>query len=275
MAEDHHRLESLDQIGGWAQHHVADTFEWDLVWAKPLLPHWGNIGLSKYMLMEVVAALICLAVFIPLARRVRSAQPHVPQGRLWHFFEAILVYLRDKVARPAIGHDADRFVPFLWTAFFFILFNNLLGLVPFGGAATSSIETTGALALCTFLAVHGSGTARMGILGYLKSIVPPVPILLWPLMFIVEVLGHLAKTFALCVRLYANLFGGHMAVSVLLGFIVLLANTQSNLIYLVAPSSVLAVVAFTLFDLFVAFLQAFIFTILSAVFIGMAVHPHH
>jgi F-type H+-transporting ATPase subunit a len=272
MAEGHEKLTDLNQIGDWAKNHVKDTFELDLIWAKPQLPHWEGWGLSKYMLMELIAALLCLAIFIPLARRARSG-PTV--GRFANFIETMLVFLRDKVARPAIGHDADHFLPYLWTAFFFVLFNNLLGMVPFGGAATSSLETTGALALCTFLAIHGSGVLRMGLGGYLKSMVPDVPIYLWPLMFVVEIIGHLAKTFALCVRLYANLFGGHMAVAVLLGFIVLLYNVGSNLFLLVAPSSVMGVILFSLLDLFVAFLQAYIFTFLSAIFIGMAVHPHH
>jgi F-type H+-transporting ATPase subunit a len=228
------------------------------------------------MLMEVVAALLCIAIFIPMARRAQALRVSPPAGRRWNFFEAILVFLRNTVARPAIGeHDADRFLPFLWTAFFFILFNNLLGMVPLGAAATSSYEATAALALGTFLAIHGSGIAKLGFKGYMHSIVPPVPAYLWPLMFVVEIIGHLAKTFALCVRLYANLFGGHMAVAVLLGFIILMVNQRSPLFYLVAPGSVLGVVLFSLLDLFVAFLQAYIFTFLSAVFIGMAVHPHH
>ncbi len=273
MIEEHQRLTDLSQIGDWAQNHVKDTFELDFVWAKPSLFNSNGIGLTKYMLMELIAAALCLLIFVPLSRRARDG---ATRGRFWNFFEAMLVFIRDKVARPAIGdHDADKFLPFLWTAFFFVLFNNLLGMVPFGGAATSSIETTAALALCTFLAIHGSGVVKMGFGGYLKSLVPHVPFYLWPLMFVVEIIGHLAKTFALCVRLYANLFGGHMAVAVLLGFIVLLANTESNLIYLVAPGSVIGVILFSLLDLFVAFLQAYIFTFLSAIFIGMAVHPHH
>jgi F-type H+-transporting ATPase subunit a len=223
--------------------------------------------------MELIAALLCMAIFIPLAKRIGQGPT---KGRFWNLFETILLYLRDKVARPAIGgHDADHFLPFVWTAFFFVLFNNLLGMVPFGAASTSSLETTAALALCTFLAVHGSGVVRMGFGNYLKSLVPHVPFYLWPLMFVVEIIGHLSKTFALCVRLYANMFGGHMAVAVLLGFIVLLYNTGSNLFPLVAPSSVIGVILFSLLDLLVAVLQAFIFTFLSAIFIGMAVHPHH
>jgi F-type H+-transporting ATPase subunit a len=285
MMLEHQRLDDLAKIGDWATNHCKDTFELDLVWAKPELPSFfdltigsmsGRVGLSKYMLMELIAAALCLLVFIPLARRAHHAAPGVVRGKFWNFFEAILLFLRNTVARPAIGeHDADHFLPYLWTVFFFVLFNNLIGMVPFGGAATSSLETTAALALCSFLAVHGSGVKKMGVLGYLKSVVPPVPTVLWPLMFVVEIIGHLAKSFALCVRLFANIFGGHMAVTVLLGFIVLLANTQSALIYLVAPGSIVGVILFSLLDLFVAFLQAYIFTFLSAVFIGMAVHPHH
>ena len=111
MAEGHHKLESVDQIGEWAKAHVADTFEWDLIWAKPQLPHWHGIGLSKYMCTALIAAALCVLILVPLARRVRAAHPWAPTGPLWNFFEVILVYLREKVARPAIGHDADRFVP--------------------------------------------------------------------------------------------------------------------------------------------------------------------
>lgn len=282
---EHQKLDDLAKIGDWARDHCKDTFQLDLIWSKPELPRFfdvdfgpihGTVGISKLMLMEAIAAVLCLLVFLPLAARARRSAPSVPHGRFYNFFEVILVFLRNTVARPAIGdHDADHFIPYLWTVFFFVLFNNLIGMVPFGGAATSSIEVTGALAFCTFLAVHGSGVKKMGIDGYLHSLVPPVPLFLWPLMFAVEVIGHLAKTFALCVRLFANIFGGHMAVTVLLGFIVLLANTGSSLIYLVAPSSIIGVILFSLLDLFVAFLQAYIFTFLSAVFIGMAVHPHH
>ena len=270
----HHRLEDLTQIGDWSQNHVKDSFELDLVWAKPTLPHSEGWGISKFMLMEIVAALLCVLVFIPMARRLRGGR--VPAGRFWNLFEAILVFIRNTIARPVIGeHDADRFLPYLWTAFFFILFNNLLGMVPFGAAATASYETTGALALCTFLAVHGSGMIKMGPVGYLKSMVPHVPIMLWPLIFVIELIGHLAKSFALCVRLFANLYGGHMVATVMLAFIVLLANTHSSWFWVVAPGSVIGVILFSLLDLFVAFLQAYIFTFLSAVFIGMAVHPHH
>ena len=132
-------------------------------------PLEGHI--TKFMVLELVAAVIVAIVFIRLAQRMASGGR--PKGRLWNCFEAMLLFIRDEVARPAIGkHDADRFLPFLWTVFFFVLCCNLLGLVPWLGSPTGAFATTGALALITFLTVIGTGMAKMGVVGFWTGQVP-------------------------------------------------------------------------------------------------------
>src|SRR5262249_49009972 len=186
------------------------------------------------------------------------------------------------VAKPSIGeHDADRFVPFLWTMFLFILFCNLLGLVPFMGSPTANISVTGALALCSFGVIHGAPIGKMGFGGYLKSYLPHIDVpfgmgyLLIPGIAAIEIFGHFIKAFVLAVRLFANMLGGHTVLSVILLFIVMV---KDQALYLSAPitmASVLGVTALSLLELFVAFLQAFIFTFLTAIFLGMTLHPAH
>ena len=222
--------------------------------------------------MEVVAAGLILLIFIPLARKLRSGEP--AQGWKDNMFEVLLAFIRDEVAKPAIGeHDADRFVPFLWTLFLFILFNNLLGLLPFGASPTASIYVTGALALCVFFAIHGSAIAKMGWGHYVSSYwlpmdVPYLGVFLQVLIFLLEILGVVVRNAVLAVRLFANMFAGHMVTATILLFI--LAATNSYLLWsAITIGSVLGIVALSLLELFVAFLQAFIFTLLSSVFIGL------
>jgi F-type H+-transporting ATPase subunit a len=241
------------------------------------LPNLGGFQVTRFMVMELIAAaLICLIV-IPLARHV--ANNRVTRGKFLNAFEAIVLFIRDGIARPAIGgHGADTFLPFLWTLFFFILFNNLLGMIPGGASATGNINVTGVLAVLTLGAVVTAGMREMGPAGYWVSIVPhlDVPGLLkpplWGLMFIIEVAGLLIRHVVLAVRLFANMLAGHIVLAVILGFILMVMN--SNFFYLVTPASILGVVALSLLELFVAFLQAYIFTFLAALFIGSAVHPH-
>src|SRR5262249_5384245 len=159
--------------------------------------------------------------------------------------------------------DADRFVPFLWTLFLFILFNNLLGMLPFAGSPTASIYVTGALALCVFFAIHGSATAKMGFWHYLKSYWPQIEvpfmmgIVLKPLIFVLELNGALVRNLVLAVRLFANMFAGHMVLATLLTFIALAGGVSFALWSTITVSSVLGMVALSLLEIFVAFLQAY------------------
>jgi F-type H+-transporting ATPase subunit a len=211
---------------------------------------------------------------------MRISNGNAPRGKLWNMLEAILLFFRDDVARPAIGkHDADRFLPFIWTVFFFVLGCNLLGLVPWAGSATGALATTAAMACVTFLVVLGSGMAKLGVVGFWQAQVPHLDlpagmgIVLKPMIFAIEVLGMLIKHLVLAVRLLANMIAGHLVLAVILAFIAATA-AYPILWYGVTPVSVLAATALMLLELFVAFLQAYIFAFLSALFIGMAVHPH-
>jgi F-type H+-transporting ATPase subunit a len=210
-----------------------------------------------------------------------------PRGRLWNLLEVFLVYLRDKVARPAIGeHDGDRFVPLLWTVFMFILCCNLCGLVPWVGAPTSSFGVTTGLAGVTFATGLVFGVRKFGPLGYFLNQVPhmdlpfPMGLVIKPMILAIELLGLCIKHVVLAIRLLANMFAGHL---VLLGIMGLAFGASAAISFVGAPNwqwwvtATIAVVASTLFsclELFVAFLQAYVFTFLSALFIGAAIHHH-
>jgi F-type H+-transporting ATPase subunit a len=206
----------------------------------------------------------------------------VPRGPAANFFEVLLTFIRDQVAKPGIGeHDADYYVPFLWTLFLFILFNNLLGMVPLGGSATSSIYVTAGLALCVFGCMHGAGIAKMGFKNYVLSLWPhfdvpfPLGLVIKPLIFVIEWVGVLVRNVVLAVRLFANMFAGHMVLATILIFIWMARNAGAFLWGGITVSSVGAIVALSLLELFVAFLQAYIFTFLTSLFMGMALHPEH
>jgi len=233
--------------------------------------------LTKFMVIEVAVAILMLAVFIPLARRIATGQR--PRGLLWNMIEVILLFVRDEIARPAIGrHDADRFLPFLWNCFFFVLLLNLFGLLPWAGSPTGSLSTTGALALIVFVTVVGAGIRKYGFVKFWIGQVPhmdlplPLAIVLKPMIFFIEVLGLLIKHFILAMRLFANMFAGHLVLAVILGFIA--ATAQLMVWYAVTPASLFGATALSMLELMVAFLQAYVFTFLSALFIGMAVHQH-
>jgi F-type H+-transporting ATPase subunit a len=240
------------------------------------LPNLFGQQITRFMLMELVAAVLVATVIIPLARH--TARNPVSRGWFMNLFESMVLFIRDRVARPAIGgHGADKFLPFLWTLFFFILFCNLLGMIPGGASPTGNINVTATLALMTLGAVVIAGSREMGAVGFWLGIVPHLDVPwwlkppLWGLMFVIEVAGLLIRHVVLAVRLFANMMAGHIVLAVILGFILV---AKGPIAYLVTPASVLGVVTLSLLELFVAFLQAYIFTFLSALFIGSAVHPH-
>ncbi len=235
-----------------------------------------DLKITKFMIIELLVALLIAIFFIGLARALKGGA--IPRGRFRNMLEAFLLYFRDQVARPCIGHhDADRFVPFLWTIFFFVLGCNLFGMVPWMGSPTASLAVTGALAFVTFCVVIGSGMMKLGPFGFWKAQVPhmdlpPVlKIFLVPMIFGIEIFGLIVKHGVLAVRLLANMMGGHVVLAVIIAFI---GAATGAVWYAVTPASVVGATALSMLELFVAFLQAYIFTFLSALFIGMAVHPH-
>ncbi|HMO84071.1 MAG TPA: F0F1 ATP synthase subunit A [Lacipirellulaceae bacterium] len=233
--------------------------------------------ISKFMILQLVVAAALLGVFTLLARRIRGGR--VPHGRLWNLFETFLLFIRDRVARPAIGgHDADRFVPLLWTIFMFVLGCNLLGMLPWMGSPTASFSVTLALALVTFATVVIAGSLRFGVFGFWKNQVPALglpwylalPIV--PMLFLIEVLGLFIKHGVLGFRLLANMVAGHIVLLAIMGLAVAAAASTSY--PFVAIVSVVGATLISCLELFVAFLQAYVFTFLSALFIGAAVHHH-
>jgi F-type H+-transporting ATPase subunit a len=265
--------------------HVVDHNTLELPWWRPptfdweiQLPKILGFQLTRFMVMELIASALIIILIVPVVRHI-SRNPY-SRGWFMNMFEAMILFIRDDVARPAIGgHGADRFLPYLWTAFFFVLFNNLLGMFPGFASATGNVNVTAALAFVTLIIVIGAGMREMGVKGYWLGIVPHMEVpwwlkpFLWSLMFVIEIAGLFIRHIVLAVRLFANMFAGHVVLAVILGFI-LMTRLWTGPFFLVTPASVIGVVLLSLLELFVAFLQAYIFTFLSAIFIGTAVHPH-
>jgi F-type H+-transporting ATPase subunit a len=242
-------------------HHVLDE---PYEWARAA----GTVWFSKQIMMQMIAAGLLLLT-LPT---VFGAHALVPRG-LRNALEAICVYLRENVARPALGEHTDRFIPYLWTLFFFVLFSNLLGLVPHGASCTGNIFVTAALAISTLVMVVVNGLRLQG-----RAFVAhfsPGPLWLAPLLIPVEIIGLIAKHFALAMRLFANMVAGHVLLAVLLSFIPAAINGLGAGGYAVAAVVVAGSVAINLLELFVAFLHAFIFTFLTGLFLGQAVNIHH
>ena len=239
----------------------------------------SGLCISKFMIIEVIVALLLWAVFSWLGRQVGDGAR--PRGRIWNLLESFVVFIRDEVARPAIGkHDADRFVPLLLTLFFFVLGCNLSGMVPWAGAPTGAFGATLGLALVTFGTVIVFGMLKFGPLGFFLNQIPSMDlplalaILLKPMILAIEILGMLIKHGVLAVRLLANMVAGHV---VLLGIMTLAFSVEgamSNTWLITAPICVVGSTLISCLELFVAFLQAYIFTFLSALFIGAAIHHH-
>ncbi|MFW6192354.1 MAG: F0F1 ATP synthase subunit A, partial [Gemmatimonadota bacterium] len=241
-----------------------------------------DLSITKHVLFLFLASLLTVVTMWLAAREARDLQQgEEPPGGLLNAMEAFYLYLRDDVALANIGRGGERFVPLVIALFFFILYANLLGLVPFGATATSNIMVTGALALVSLVAIEVAGLQELGPKGWLKTVfhipegTPAMmkPVLL-PIFTVVEIIGKLTKPFALAIRLFANMTAGHIVLLSLLGLIVAYGSFG-------APTGVTAVAAplvlglFIMFlEIFVAFLQAYIFAILTAVFIGLIRHAH-
>ena len=244
----------------------------------------------NHMFMLVLAAILLLVVVPVVARK----DALVPKG-FRNFLEAILQYIRNEVARPVLGKDTDLFIPFLWTQFLLILTANLLGMLPItevgqmatgdmqlhlGGTATGNIGITAGLAICAFVLFHASGVVKLGPGRYAKhALLGHGPWWLIPLFVPIEIIGALVKPFALAIRLFANMTGGHIVLAVLMSFAItginMAADEGAYGMIGVTIASVLGAVAINLLELFVAFLQAYIFTFLTALFLGAAIHPEH
>jgi F-type H+-transporting ATPase subunit a len=277
--------------------HITDSYELEIPWfnshfAKEVCiggrhlegghcgPMWDpvghigpleiNLSPTKHVVMLLFAAAIVTAVMLIAAsshKRHSHAVGH-PKG-FAAGIEAMVLYIRNEVILPNVGHHGNAFVPFGLTLFFFILTANLLGLIPYGSTATGNISVTATLAIITLIVVEVSGIKAQGA-GYLNTIFywnKELPLLMRVLMFVimtpVEILGKLAKPFALAVRLFANMTAGHIVVLALIGLIFTFKS------WAVAGGPFIMAVLIMMLELFVALLQAYIFTLLSSVFIGL------
>jgi len=231
---------------------------------------------TKLVVMLWIVATLLVVVLVGSARahQKRAAQGLPPKG-LAGAMEAMILYMRNEVILPNVGHHGEGFVPYLLTIFFFILFANLLGLIPYLATATGNIAVTLTLAGMTFIVIEVAGMRALG-LGYINTIIywpKDMPLVMRiPMCLIlspVELIGKVTKPFALTIRLFANMTAGHIVVLALVGLIFTFGS------YAVAPAPVLMAVAIMLLEIMVAFLQAFIFTLLSSVFIGLVRESSH
>ncbi len=249
----------------------------------------GVITLLSDHIVMIILAGVLLCVFLPwsLRRRAKGAEgidALVATG-FANLVETICEFLRKQVAEPALGEHTDRFIKYVWSVFFFVLTINLLGLLPIGaitpvvfglhigGAATANIWVTGTLAVLTLLMMVVNGL-RLGGVEYLKHFNPGPWWMAW-LMVPVEIAGWVAKIFALAIRLFANMVAGHLILAVLVGLILSAGSHSAAMGFVIAVPVVLGSVAISLLEIFVAVLQAFIFALLTTLFIGMSVVLHH
>jgi F-type H+-transporting ATPase subunit a len=322
--------------------HVLDNKTWvffeslfgdPLEWTFRSFTIFGHeVQITKFMFLELIAAALVMAVFIPIARMARNGK--LPTGPFWNFFEVILLYIRNEVVKPQLQEDTDRYMPFFWTLFFFILFCNLLGLVPMLGSPTASISMTAGLAVFSLILFHFGAIAKLGVWKYLKSMWMPIELAPFPLrrpgsdhghghddhghghsehhaaaddkppptgwklvlalliwfpawifgnvisamVFVIEFGGTFIKSGVLALRLFVNMFAGHLILASILLLIVAAGNAEQAFTPTFGVASLLSLVfvtALSFLELFVAFIQAYVFTFLTALFLGMALHPSH
>jgi F-type H+-transporting ATPase subunit a len=265
--------------------HITDSHAIDLPCFKSgwvceyELPRWDPIHIGKFaidlsptkhVVMLLIATIACMAVFLLAARSHyrTSSTGKAPKG-LANGIEAAVLYFRQEIILPNVGAHGERYVPFILTLFFFILFANLLGLVPYGSTATGNISVTATLAILSFIMIELAGIRTLGK-GYFKTIVywphdqsiymkAPLTLILTP----IELVGKFTKPIALAIRLFANMTAGHIVVLALLGLIFTFGS------YIIAPAPFLAALGIMVLEVFIAFLQAFVFALLTSVFIGL------
>ena len=286
------------------------------------LPEVFGFQITKFMVLEVLAGIIVAFVYIGLAKRIATGEPargrfwnfwevlalfirdqvvrpcigsgHDDHSHDAHghgediserFGEDEEQPIRSVMAasHPEMGgHPADKYLPFIWSCFFFILISNLLGAIPCLGTSTGHLWVTAPLALTTLVVVIKAGCSENGIIGYLKALVPhmelpgPMGLVLLPMIWVIEVAGLLIKHSVLAVRLFANMMAGHTVIAVMLGFIAsaMAPDQAAWLAWLVTPASIFGQVLIGLLELFFSLVQAYVFSLLAALFIGAAVNPH-
>lgn len=263
--------------GGGANllHHIQDKLLVD----GPLFTIAGMpVYFTKHALLLFVAAFLTLACFVPLALVLSRNPGRGPRGKFVNLLEAFVVFMRDEVIGPNLGHHKEAYLPFFLTLFHFILFCNLLGMIPGSAVATGNLGVTATLAVITLLVGTGGGMAAQGPVKFLKNLVPHgIP---WPVLFLLyplEVMGLLIKHVALALRLFANMIAGHIVLGslIMLIFMTKALSGSDWMTGAIAPGPILMAAALSGLELFVGFLQAYIFVLLGSLFVGMALSPEH
>lgn len=251
-------------------HHISNSAVHLPAWLEPVLgPAFERLHITKAVLMMLIASAILItlaAVFVRAGKAGRSA----PRG-MANALEAVVVFVRDEIAISNMGEKwGRRFTPFLLTLFLFILVCNLLGLVPGGFTATSNLNVTGALALMSFFTFLVTGVYALGPVGYVNHMVPEgTPLVIAPVVVILEVISMLVRPVALMIRLGANMTAGHIVILIILGFIFMFQWIALSVI------TVPLAAAITVLELIVAIIQAYVFTLLTALYVGMLVMDEH
>ena len=267
--------------------HVVDSHHIGVFESMGLEVH---LPISKFLIFLLVAAVVVGAAMAWVGSKMQSGAS--PKGKLWNAIESLIFFVRDKIARQSMPEDdVNRFLPFLTTLFLFIFLCNLFGMIPFLPSPTAHIYVTGALAVIAFAVIHTAGIREHGVKNYLQTFVPHIevksPFIKWPLvvgMAGLEYLTAFIRCIILAVRLFANMLAGHTVLFMILFFIKLVADPAYQIDFAqgkewmywpVSIFSVVMVTALSLLELFIAGLQAFVFTFLTAIFIGLAKHPPH
>jgi len=278
-------------LGEVILHHTADAFTIDFYpFGEIHLPQWAPLQIGRFsvdlsptrhvVFLFVAAFLVFLTMYVA-GRKLQAQQAgkKAPRG-FANAVEGLVVYVRDDIAVANIGHGGEAFAPFILTVFFFILYCNLLGLIPFGATPTGNVVVTMALAIIAFFVIELTGIFTLGPKGYFRTIFPKVPgmegaagVAVSVFMAPIEIISKLVKPFALCVRLFGNMTAGHFVILALMGLIFLFGKLQGwN--WAIGAASAAMVLAIMGLELFVAALQAYVFALLTSVFIGMMRHEH-
>jgi F-type H+-transporting ATPase subunit a len=276
----------MDGLPEWISHHIGDDYVIEFaglhidLHALAIDPiHLGGLTIdfspTRQLIVMLFVAILLPLIFIPVARTIRTKGVQAAPRGFAGSMEALILYFRNEVVRPNIGHGADGYTPFILTIFFFILGMNLIGLTPLGITPTANLSVTAALAVISFVVTEISGMRALGAAGYAKTIfyLPPgLPVVMKPLMLViltpVEFLGKLTKPFALAVRLLANMTAGHTLILAIMGMIFVVQS------YWMGVGSVAIASGLMILVRFVAFLQAYSFAMLTSVFSGLIRHAH-
>lgn len=257
-------------------HHVQDAPEIEVPFLGHInLPHFSPVeiagvmvdfSITKHVVFLWVAALLLCVGAVAAARR--NTKHAVPRG-FGNLVEVFIEFIRDEVAVPNMGPGGIKYLPYLLTTFFFILIMNLLGLIPYGASATGNVSVTAGLAIIAFFMIQAAAIKAQGLGHYLAHLTGGVHWVLWPIMVPIEILGLFTKPFALCIRLFANMTGGHIVIVSLIGLIFIFKS------YFIAIGPLGFVLGINLLEIFVAFLQAYIFTMLTSLFMGLGMQTGH